>query len=67
MVVDMVLYRVTVGAFCGTHTSMKLTVKSLVVTIRTTRLNDKISYVLPKQYIYVFYMNISTNNDFFHT
>jgi len=41
MIVDMVLYRATVGTFCGTHTGMKLTVKNLVVTVHTTRLNNK--------------------------
>ena len=65
MVVNMVLYRARVGTYCGTLTTTKLAVKSLVVTIHTTRLiNKKKSHVLPKRYIYVFYMNLSTNNDF---
>jgi len=54
MVVDMVSYRATVGAFCATHTRMKLTVKILVVTIHTNRPNNKKSYILLKRYIYVF-------------
>jgi len=40
---------------------------SSVVTICTTSLNFQQLHVLPTQCIYVFYMDLRTNSDCFHT
>jgi hypothetical protein len=42
-----------------------LTFESPVVTICTTRFNIKKKYVLPTQCIYVFCVDVRTNNDYF--
>ena len=39
--------------------------KSPVVTLYTTRFNIHKSYVLPTECIYVFCMDLRTNNDYF--
>jgi len=45
--------------------SLKLTLYCPVVTLYTTRLNVHKLSVLPTQCIYVFCVNLRTNNDYF--